>query len=324
MQLPSFPTLAKVAAIALGLLAFTFLSLCLVRMVAPADSFKQKGYVSDGLMARSMHSEMRDVSFEAAEASPQGGALSDTRSRRFDVYIETTDMHSVCSRLRALEEKEGVLVERFTESGHNCSTTLFVPDALADSLLSSLEDMHPRDIHESIHEYLDTLESISSRKESLLKQLSSVQSTLAQAERDYTALQSSLRTSPEAAQALADLIALRATALQQLSRDEARLVQQIDSIRQNEARTKRQVTHTQFYISAEHIQYLDIQAIQDSWRASVQGMLMAFSITLQLVTTGFVSFMLYALVATGYAAVVVVGLLYAWRAIKKAYHRICG
>lgn len=238
----------------------------------------------------------------------------------YSASIETTNLEGTCAQIADLKKKKEVIFENASISDSGCFYSFKVELGSVSAVLDALKDLNPRDLSENTYTIKQQLDDFTSETEILEKKLEAIESTLTKALASYDEV-ARLATQTGDAEALASIINSKVMTIERLTQERISINQQLEYLARAKVQAADKLNYAFFNVSVYKNEYVDGNAIGDSWKAAVQQFFYDANRAVQGVTITLLALALWALQYILYFLLLVVIVKYGWKATQAIWKK---
>lgn len=236
----------------------------------------------------------------------------------YHAEVETRDATQTCDTILALKEREEVVFENAHEYASGCSYTFKVEKESVSSVLAVIESLDPRELNESTYTIKRQIEDYTSEIDILTEKLNTIEETLASALLAYeevTALASASRD----IESLAKIVDSKMQLIERLTNERIEVTARLERIEASKADELDRLLYTYMTVSVYENEYVDTDALADSWKRAVRNMVFEVNSILESLTVGLVSLAFVILQILLYIFIVVIVAKFTWKGVRKVW-----
>ena len=266
----------------------------------------------------------RGVAPADAVFPPPDGTIGDTAEdyevTEYNVDIETRDKEETCGIIFDLKPLDYVIFENATEHDRGCNFTLKVKIANVEEVLEIMEELSPKDLRKTTYTIQRTIEHLLDEREVLEKKRESIEKTLEDALNAYEEIERFAADTRDA-DALARVIDSKIQTVERLTRERININEQLNRLAQQEARQMDRLEYTYFYVNVTESKFIDGKEIRESWKDSVKKLVSDFNRTIQGLSLGLVTLILFTVQYAIYLLILVVVAKLLWSLTKRIWKK---
>ncbi len=236
----------------------------------------------------------------------------------FYVQIETGEIKEDCKAIMDLKALEYVIFENVTEHEKGCHYTFKVTVGNLEEILEKIEALNPKNLTKSTYTIQRVIEYISNEKEILMKRNQAIEKTLEDALNAYDEI-SKFATQSRDATALANVVEAKIKMIERLTMEKININERLNRLAQSEEQQKDKLKYTYFYISVNEDKFIDRENIKESWKNSVKDFVNNTNETIQGLSIGLITLLLFIIQYGLYLLILVVIARLFWRLTRKIW-----
>lgn len=245
---------------------------------------------------------------------PYPGGTTGTTAEAYEVTeysasIETDDRDTTCAQLAGLKGRSYVIFESANDHDRGCDFRFKVEHARVSEVLAFVKDFNPKDLNENTYTIKSVIDDFTSETDVLEKKRRSIDETLEEALAAYDEI-TKLATVNQDTESLARIIDSKIQLIERLTQEGIEINTQLDRLARAKADQLDRLAYTYFNVSAYENEYLDREALSDSWKNAFRQTLSDVNGALQAMTLGLIAF---AFIILQWLVVFVIGVLVARR-----------
>jgi hypothetical protein len=188
----------------------------------------------------------------------------------YSAQFSTRAFVSTCDAVEALKPREYVLFDSAQRSTYSCWYSFRVEVAHTDEVLFVLKELRPDELSTNVHTVAQAIEDTTDRIAALKRQRTSVEETLAEAERAYD---DAIRASRnEGIVGLGSLVTEKLSTVERLTNTKLSLDEQIRAYEAGKTSQLDDTAYTHFSVQVSKVSIIDWKSLAEMWRTSLKQM----------------------------------------------------
>ena len=274
---------------------------------------------SDGVATLSVETE----SFKSLDESFPSIKKTDEESfevTEYNASIETRRLQKTCNKVVELKEREDVIFQNSNEAEKYCNYSFKVEHKSVEEVLAIIEDLNPRKVNRHIYTIKKAIDNNTSELKILQNNLTSIQETLTDAISSYDDI-TELSTRAQNLEALATIIDSKVNVINRLTKEKIRLNSQIERLLTTQQEHIDRLKYTYFNVNVNEFKFIDIANIKDSWKSSIQSLVININNITQEITVGLINILFYLVQVIVYLFITLIVVKHGWRIVKHVWNR---
>ncbi len=260
---------------------------------------------------------------EAPQSSMQNGYSSGDASESFEVkefsaQYETRNLERDCESIRTLKTREDVVFENAREYDRGCFFTFKVEKKSVPEILGILRGLNPKELSEQSYTIKREVDDYTSAIQILEQKLATLDATLLEATNSYTDI-TGLATKTGDVESLAKIIESKLTIIERLTIARIDTSNQLEQMNRTKTEALDRLTYTYFSVSMVENEYVDGEAIRDSWKLRVQQSVITMNMLLQDLSIGLVTLLFTIIKFALYFGIILFVIRFGWLVAKRVW-----
>lgn len=249
-----------------------------------------------------------------------GDDAEDFEVTEYNASIETQSKEKTCAELSGLKVLDYVIFDSANEYDRGCSYTFKVKHENVAEILATVSALNPKDLSENVYTIKRQLDDFTSETEILESKLASIDQTLKNAVNAYDEI-TALATRTQNAEALAKIIDSKINIIERLTQERLNITAQLERLERGKAQQLDRLEYTYFYVNVYENKFVDLEGIQDSWKAAVKDFVYTLNRTLQDLTINLIAFLFVIAQYLLYFFIFLFIAKYLWKVTKYIWHK---
>lgn len=241
--------------------------------------------------------------------------LEEYETTDYTVHGRVRNLDEVCGMLGTLKTDESVHFRSFSESTNNCSATFYVHEDEAETTRAKLAEIPGIDISRVTESVTRRRSVLKDQTMILREQLTSVEQTLIEAERQYDEITDVARASSDAS-ALTEAIRDKLSMVDMLTQRRIQLTSQLQNTEQQAMDLDERIGHVGFYVYLTRTYAIDTERTARQWEAAWQLLKEEFTAVLIGFSAYLGVFILRALQFAFYGLILIAFARFLWKIVR--------
>jgi hypothetical protein len=242
----------------------------------------------------------------------------DFEIKEYSGTIRTNDLDDACATIETLRGVEGVIFENANKNEDSCYYSFKILKMDEAQALAIIDSLEPDTFNARVYTIKKVIENYDTELSILESKLESIETSLADAEREYTQLQT-LATNARDVENLTKIIDSRLNFITKFTNERMSIIERINRYNKNKSDQLERLLYSYFNINVYEDKIVDFDAIKDSWKWELERFVSNISSTLQDISLGLATFLMRALQVAIYFFVGLFILKFAWVGAKKVW-----
>jgi len=322
--------------IALGLIASLFSfsmrtlgGISFLQNMMPGSNYAMDGgYVSESPMYGKMESgsAMMGDSFARGGFYPPtpvptyatGTDAENYELQEYSGNIETGSLDRTCDRIAALKEKDYVIFDNANRSDSSCNFSFKVAKANTDEILNLIKELDPKFFSDNVSTIKATVEGMDNELELQTNKLKTLKSRMENQINEYDAIFEVAKRINDV-ESMTNIIINKQNYITQIENEMSYIQENITRLTTGKTGELDRLDYTFFNITVSEVLLLDWDNIKDSWKASVQNLVLKFNSAVQGISLQLIGFLIVLVQTVLYLFITVFVVKYVWIAVKRIW-----